>query len=89
MIRQVRRKSDGLKAELHGPYSQASYPYGKAILPRRDWYLKWASNCVCITQFDDHPNRFVIANRYPFIEAATLPEIISKALAIDIRSIAS
>lgn len=80
MIRQVRRKSDNLEAELHGPYAKASYPYGRAMLTRRDWYLKWSSNCICITQFDDQPNRFVVAQHYPFIEASTLVDIITKIL---------
>jgi hypothetical protein len=71
-------------AEISGPFSKSSAPWG-TVLPsmnRTIYYINWKTAqrqfCYCLINFDNQPNRFIVDQVWPLIEASTLKELIVK-----------
>ncbi len=51
--------------ELTGPYRAYSYPWGKPLMPRKEWFVSHDGGARRIVRFDSRPNRYIINNTYP------------------------
>lgn len=71
-------------AEISGPYPKSSVPWGVALpsMERRIYYISWETAtrkfCFCLINFNNQPNRFVVDQSWPMLEASTLKELIVK-----------
>ena len=57
--------------QLHGPYRKTSAPFGHTLpsLTRNIWYAYRSDGAIlCITNFNDQPDRFIVDNVLPYGE---------------------
>ena len=51
--------------KLSGPRRAYSFPWGRAMMPRKDWFVSRDNRARCIVRFENHPRRYIIDNTYP------------------------
>lgn len=70
--------------EIRGPWRRISQPYG-VPLPSMDydeWHLWQGDRFVAVIEhFLNQPNRYIISQTWPIVEAATFEAICEQALA--------
>ena len=50
---------------VSGPYRASSFPWGKAMLHRSEWFVSRGNGARCIVRFDDRPGRYIIDKTHP------------------------
>lgn len=72
-----------MNTELLGPWRRISHPFGEPLpsMDRDEWYLIWDGGMVTIEHFIAQPNRYLIQQTWPIVEASTLEAVCALALA--------